>query len=126
MFKRNATERELVNVGRLAVLAVGAVAVLLASNPNSEILGLVANAWAGFGAAFGPLIILALTWKRMTGAGAVAGLVTGALVVILWIALGLSSTIYEIVPGFIASWIAIVVVSLNTPDRGEYRAPKAG
>lgn len=126
VFKRNATERELVNVGRLAVLAVGAVAVLLASNPNSEILGLVANAWAGFGAAFGPLIILALTWKRMTGAGAVAGLVTGAVVVILWIALGLSSTIYEIVPGFIASWIAIVVVSLNTPDRGEYRAPKAG
>ena len=60
----------------------------------------------------------------MTGAGAVAGLIVGAVVVILWIALGLSSTLYEIVPGFIASWIAIVLVSLNTPDRGEYRAPK--
>ena len=125
VFKRGATERELVNVGRLAVLAVGAVAVLIASNPDSEVLGLVANAWAGFGAAFGPLIILALTWKRMTGAGAVAGLVVGAVVVIVWIAAGLSSTLYEIVPGFIASWIAIVLVSLNTPDRGEYRAPKA-
>ena len=124
VFKRGATERELVNVGRLAVLAVGAVAVLIASNPDSEVLGLVANAWAGFGAAFGPLIVLALTWKRMTGAGAVAGLVTGAVVVIAWIALGLSGTLYEIVPGFIASWIAIVLVSLNTPDRGEYRAPK--
>ena len=79
VFKRGATERELVNVGRLAVLAVGAVAVIIASNPDSEVLGLVANAWAGFGAAFGPLIILALTWKRMTGAGAVAGLVVGDL-----------------------------------------------
>ncbi|MFC3527603.1 sodium/proline symporter PutP [Paracoccus mangrovi] len=124
VFKRGATERELVNVGRLAVLAVGAVAVIIASDPDSQVLGLVANAWAGFGAAFGPLIILALTWKRMTGAGAVAGLIVGAVVVILWIALGLSSTLYEIVPGFIASWIAIVLVSLNTPDRGEYRAPK--
>ena len=125
VFKRGATERELVNVGRLAVLAVGAVAVLIASNPDSEVLGLVANAWAGFGAAFGPLIVLSLTWKRMTGAGAVAGLIVGAVVVIVWIAAGLSSTLYEIVPGFIASWIAIVLVSLNTPDRGEYRAPKA-
>ncbi|WP_374423757.1 sodium/proline symporter PutP [Paracoccus sp. (in: a-proteobacteria)] len=124
VFKRGATERELVNVGRLAVLAVGAVAVIIASDPDSQVLGLVANAWAGFGAAFGPLIILALTWKRMTGAGAVAGLIVGAVVVILWIALGLSSTLYEIVPGFIASWIAIVLVSLKTPDRGEYRAPK--
>ena len=125
VFKRGATERELVNVGRLAVLAVGLVAVLIASNPDSEVLGLVSNAWAGFGAAFGPLIVLSLTWKRMTGAGAVAGLIVGAVVVIVWIAAGLSSTLYEIVPGFIASWIAIVLVSLNTPDRGEYRAPKA-
>ena len=125
VFKRGATERELVTVGRLAVLAVGAVAVVIARNPDSEVLGLVANAWAGFGAAFGPLIILALTWKRMTGAGAVAGLVTGALVVIVWIAAGLGSTLYEIVPGFIAAWVAIVLVSLATPDRGEYRAPKA-
>lgn len=126
VFKRGATERELVNVGRFAVLAVGAVAVLIARNPDSEVLGLVANAWAGFGAAFGPLIVLSLTWKRMTGAGAVAGLVTGAVVVVAWIAAGLGSTLYEIVPGFVAAWIAIVVVSLATPDRGEYRAPKAG
>lgn len=124
VFKRGATERELVNVGRLAVLAVGAVAVVIAADPDSQVLGLVANAWAGFGAAFGPLILLSLTWPRMTGAGAVAGLITGAVVVIAWIALGLSGTLYEIVPGFIASWIAIVVVSRATPDLGEYRAPK--
>ena len=80
-------------------------------------LGLVSNAWAGFGAAFGPLIILALTWDRMTGSGAVAGLVTGAAVVIAWIALGFGDSflggpgVYEIIPGFIASWGAIVLVS---------------
>ncbi|MDS9466749.1 sodium/proline symporter PutP [Paracoccus sp. MBLB3053] len=121
VLKRGASDRELVNVGRLAVLAVGIVALVIASDPNSQVLGLVANAWAGFGAAFGPLIILSLTWKRMTGAGAVAGLIVGAVTVILWIALGLSSTIYEIVPGFVASFIAIVLVSLATADQGEFR-----
>ncbi|QUS37319.1 sodium/proline symporter PutP [Falsirhodobacter algicola] len=126
--KRPATERELVTVGRLAVLAVGLVAVVIARDPDSQVLGLVSNAWAGFGAAFGPLIILALTWPRMTGTGAVAGLITGAVTVILWIALGLNQTLlggdglYEIVPGFAASWIAIVLVSRAGADRGEYRA----
>lgn len=124
VFKRDASDRQMVLMGRLAVVAVGAVAVVIASNPDSQVLGLVSNAWAGFGAAFGPLIILALTWPRMTGAGAVAGLIVGAVTVIVWIALGLSSTLYEIVPGFVAAWIAIVAVSLATPDRGEYRAPK--
>ena len=77
----------------------------------------VANAWAGFGAAFGPLILLALTWRGMTGAGAVAGLVTGAGVVAGWIALGWNKAflggpgLYEIVPGFAAAMLAIVVVS---------------
>ncbi|NHF73990.1 sodium/proline symporter PutP [Paracoccus xiamenensis] len=125
VFKRDATDTELVTVGRIAVLLVGLVAVVIASDPDAQVLGLVSNAWAGFGAAFGPLIILALTWKRMTGAGAVAGLIVGAVVVGLWIMLGLSSVLYEIVPGFVAAWIAIVVVSNMTPDRGEYRAPKA-
>lgn len=125
VFKRDASDRQMVLMGRLAVVAVGAVAVVIASDPDSQVLGLVSNAWAGFGAAFGPLIVLALTWPRMTGAGAVAGLIVGAVTVIVWIALGLSSTLYEIVPGFIAAWIAIVVVSRATPDRGEYRAPKA-
>lgn len=125
LFKRDATDRELVTIGRIAVLAVGIIAVLIASDPESQVLGLVSNAWAGFGAAFGPLIVLSLTWKRMNGYGAVAGLVVGAVTVALWIAWGLSGTLYEIVPGFIAAWIAIVVVSRVTPDRGEYRAPKS-
>jgi solute:Na+ symporter, SSS family len=110
--RRQASEKEVVTVGRLSVVAVAGIAMLLAQNPDSSVLGLVSNAWAGFGAAFGPVIILALTWSRMTLAGALAGMVTGALVVIGWIALGWSSAMYEIVPGFVVAMAAIVGVSL--------------
>lgn len=118
--RRDASEREAVNIGRLSVALVAAAALVIAADPDSEVLGLVSNAWAGFGAAFGPLILLALTWERMTGAGAVAGLVTGAGVVAGWIVLGWNKTflggpgLYEIVPGFAASMLAIIVVSLAT------------
>ncbi len=114
--RRTASEKEIVTVGRLSVVAVAAVAMILAQNPESSILSLVSNAWAGFGAAFGPVIILALTWQRMSLAGALAGMVTGAIVVIGWIALGWSDTLYEIVPGFAAAMIAVVGVSLMLPD----------
>ena len=83
--RKEATEKESVLVGRLSVLVVGIVAAFIAGNPNSKVLGLVSHAWAGFGAAFGPLMILSLTWPRMSGTGAVAGLVVGALTVIIWI-----------------------------------------
>ncbi|MGQ7829626.1 sodium/proline symporter PutP [Altererythrobacter sp. Z27] len=118
--RKNCSEREAVNVGRICVALVALAAIVIASDPDSQVLGLVSNAWAGFGAAFGPLIVLALTWGRMTGAGAVAGLVTGASVVIGWIALGWNAVfmggpgVYEIIPGFIAAWIAIVAVSRMT------------
>ncbi|MDX6752231.1 sodium/proline symporter PutP [Geminicoccaceae bacterium 1502E] len=124
---KEASDTALVNVGRAAVVAVGVVAALIASDPESKVLGLVANAWAGFGAAFGPLMILSLTWHRMTGLGAVAGLVTGAVTVIVWIALGWSDSflggpgVYEIIPGFLLSAAAIVAVSLATEARGEFR-----
>lgn len=112
--RRNASEREIVTVGRLSVIAVAAVAMLLAQNPEGSILSLVSNAWAGFGAAFGPVILLALTWPRMTRGGALAGMATGAAVVIGWIAAGWSDWLYEIVPGFIAATIAIMAASLMT------------
>lgn len=118
--RRDASEREAVNVGRVSVALVAAAAMVIAADPQSEVLGLVGNAWAGFGAAFGPLILLALTWKRMTGAGAVAGLVTGAGAVAGWIALGWNASflggpgLYELVPGFAAALLAIVVVSRLT------------
>jgi SSS family solute:Na+ symporter len=116
--RKQASERETVNVGRLFVALVALVAIYIARDPDSQVLGLVSNAWAGFGAAFGPLILLSLTWQRMTSAGAVAGLVTGAVVVIAWIALGWNAAfmggpgVYEIIPGFLAALGAIVGVSL--------------
>lgn len=119
--RKQASEREAVNASRFSLALVTIAAVVIASDPASNVLGLVAHAWAGFGAAFGPLIVLSLTWDRMTGAGAVVGLVTGAVVVAAWIALGWdqalpgsSDGLYEIVPGFIAAWLAIVVVSKAT------------
>ncbi|GHB27986.1 sodium/proline symporter PutP [Salinicola rhizosphaerae] len=126
--REEATEKETVLVGRLSVVAVGIVAAIIASDPNSQVLGLVSNAWAGFGAAFGPLIILSLMWSRTNGAGAIAGMVVGAVTVIVWISLGWSASflggpgVYEIIPGFIASFVAILVVSSATSDAGEYKA----
>ena len=126
--RKEATDRECVNVGRVCVVLVGIVAAFIASDPDSQVLGLVSNAWAGFGSAFGPLIILSLMWSRMNGAGAVAGLVAGAATVVFWISMGWNGSfmggpgVYEIIPGFIVSWIAIVVVSLATQDAGEYVA----
>jgi sodium/proline symporter len=113
-FKREASERELVTIGRIAVVLVAIVAGLLALDPESTILGLVGNAWAGFGAAFGPAILFSLRWKRTTREGVLAGMIVGALVVIGWIIAGLSSTLYEIVPGFIASALTIWLVSKAT------------
>jgi len=113
-FKRDASERELVTIGRGAVVLVAIVAGLLAFDPDSSILRIVGNAWAGFGAAFGPAILFSLRWKRTTKQGVLAGMVVGAAVVIGWILLGWSSWLYEIVPGFIASSLAIWLVSRVT------------
>jgi sodium/proline symporter len=101
--------RELVWFGRAMVLAVALLAIYIARDPESRVLGLVAYAWAGFGAAFGPVVVLSLYWKRMTRDGALAGIVVGALTVILWKHTG--SALYEMVPGFIAATVAIVGVS---------------
>ncbi|RBI65755.1 sodium/proline symporter PutP [Vreelandella sulfidaeris] len=126
-FHKNATEQQSVAVGRVCVVLVGIVAAIIASDENSQVLGLVSNAWAGFGAAFGPLIILSLMWSRTNGAGAIAGMVVGAATVIIWIALGWNGEfmggpgVYEIIPGFIASMIAIIAVSSMTADAGEYQ-----
>lgn len=110
--RKNASQKELVWVGRFMVLAIAVLAIALASNPDSKVLGLVAYAWAGFGAAFGPLIILSLFWKRMTLNGAIAGIIVGAVTVIVWKNTMASTGLYEIIPGFIFSFISIIVVSL--------------
>ncbi len=110
--RKNASQKELIWIGRLMVLLISILAIWMAGNPESKVLGLVAYAWAGFGAAFGPLIILSLMWKRMTLNGALAGMVVGAVIVIAWKNLFAATGIYEIIPGFICSFIAIIVVSL--------------
>ncbi len=120
---RSASQKELVLVGRISVILVALFAIYLAYDRDSSILDLVSNAWAGFGAAFGPLVLISLYWKRMNLQGAISGMVVGAATVLFWIyapitidGQALSAIIYEIVPGFILSTIAIVVVSLMTAE----------
>ena len=118
---KEASEKRLVQVGRLSVFMVALVAIYLAHDRTNSILSLVSNAWAGFGAAFGPVVILSLHWKGMNRNGALAGVIAGAVTVLIWIyapieinGQSLSSLMYEIVPGFILSTIAIIVVSKIT------------
>ena len=112
--RRDAGQAELVWVGRLTVLLVALVAIWMASDPDSRVLGLVSYAWAGFGAAFGPVVLFSLGWKRMTRNGALAGMVLGAATVLLWKQGGWFG-LYEMVPGFIFASVAIVVGSLLGP-----------
>lgn len=120
---RDASDKQQVLVGRISVFLVALVAIYLAYDRNSSILSLVSNAWAGFGAAFGPVVIGSLYWKKMTRNGALAGMVTGAVTVLLWIYVpitindqSLSSVMYEIVPGFILCSLVIYVVSKMAPQ----------
>src|SRR5574342_10158 len=114
LLKKDGTDKQYVFFGRMAVLAVAIIAAVLACVRNDTILGLVAYAWAGFGAAFGPVILLSLFWRKMTNWGAILGMIAGTLTVIIWSKLGLSDVMYEIVPGFIANLLVSYVISLVT------------
>jgi len=120
---KDASDKQQVMVGRISVILVALVAIYLAHDRNSSILTLVSNAWAGFGAAFGPVIIGSLYWKKMTRNGALAGMITGAATVLLWIYLpvtingqSLSSFMYEIVPGFVLCSLVVYIVSTMSPQ----------
>ena len=120
LVKKDATSEEIVMVGRIAVVAISIVALILAMTPDSSVLGLVSYAWAGFGAAFGPALVLSLYWSRMNRNGALAGIVIGGVTIVVWKQLtGGWFDVYEIVPGIIFSTIAIVVVSLMTGEPEE-------
>ena len=114
LIRKNASDKEMLWASRLVVMAISVVALLIASNPNSgSIMGLVENAWGVFGAAFGPVILLSLFWKKLTFSGTVAGIAVGAGVDVLWLILAKSATgIYEIVPGFFAGLLAAWLVSV--------------
>ena len=112
LLRKNASQKELVLVSRIAVILVSACSLALAYNPNNYILDLVAYAWAGFGASFGPLMLFSLFWKRTTLKGAVAGVFFGGSTVLLWKECFAYTGLYEIIPGFAVSCLAIFIVSL--------------
>ncbi len=122
VIKKDASEKSSLLVGKIAVVVVAVIAFLIALDPNSSIMGLVSDAWAGFGAAFGPVVLLALFWKRSNLAGAISGMTVGALTVIVWDYLplingdtiGTATGLYSLVPGFFLALIINVIVSLVT------------
>jgi sodium/proline symporter len=126
IIKKDATEEKVMKMSRYTVLGVAVLAYLIAWDPNSSIMGLVSNAWAGLGAAFGPTVLMSLFWKRCNLQGAVAGIVSGGLTVIVWDyiplvagqTLGTVTGLYSLAIGFLISIVLIVVVSLCTkaPD----------
>ncbi len=119
--KKSASEKSALNVGRISVIVVALIAFLIALDPNSSVMNLVSDAWAGFGAAFGPIILLSLFWKRFNLPGAVAGMITGFAIVILWDYIPFGGTtlyaktgLYSLVLGFAVALIVAVVVALIT------------
>lgn len=120
IFRKNASNKELLFVSRLSILVIAVIALIIGSNPENTVLGLVSYAWAGFGASFGPLILLSLFWKRITAIGAMAGMIAGAVTVVVWGNMsGGIFDLYEIVPGFLLNLILAVVVSLFTKVKPE-------
>lgn len=131
IIKKDADDKRVFAVSRITIIVIAVIAYVIALDPNSSIMGLVSNAWAGLGAAFGPLVLMALFWKRTNFPGAVAGLLSGALTVIIWdyipmikgaeglVTLGSATGLYSLAVGFPISLLCIVAVSLLTPPPSE-------
>lgn len=127
ILKKDAKEETIFKISKITVLVIAVLAYIIALNPSSSIMGLVSNAWAGLGAAFGPTVLLSLYWRRANFHGAVAGIASGALTVIVWdylpiingATLGAATGLYSLAVGFVVSLAAIVAVSLLTPAPSE-------
>jgi sodium/proline symporter len=127
IIKKDASEGKVLTVGRIATIAVAVIALLIAWDPDSSVMKLVSDAWAGFGAAFGPLVLCSLFWRRTNFSGAFAGIIMGALTVIVWdyiplmggSTIGSVTGLYSLLPGFIISLLAIIIVSLCTKAPSE-------
>ncbi|MBZ7938724.1 sodium/proline symporter PutP [Campylobacter sp. W0014] len=113
IFKKNASSKVVLNLGKIGVLTVALIAFFISMDKNSSVLNIVSYAWAGFGSSFGTVIIFSLFWKRMTKFGAIAGMISGALVVVLWKNC-FDSNLYEMIPGFLTASLVIVFGSLLT------------
>lgn len=116
---KDASDKKLVLLGRAGVLVVAIIAILIALDRTSTILDLVGFAWAGFGASFGPVILLSLFWRKLTNWGAIAGMAVGAITVFIWGNLPVGDVLYEIIPGFVLALVAAVLVSLATYRRDD-------
>lgn len=114
LFKKDAKEKTLMWISRGTVIAIAVIAYFIALDPTSSVMGLVSYAWAGLGAAFGPAMLLSLFWKRMTMSGAVAGIITGGVSVVLWETFLSGTGIYSLLPAFFIALAAVVIVSLCT------------
>ncbi len=123
IIKKDASDKEVLIVSRITLLIVALVAVIIALDENSVIFTVVSFAWAGFGATFGPVMLFSLFWKRITRIGAIAGMITGGSMVFIWNLLirplGGVFDIYELLPAFLLSCIAIVIVSYLTPEESK-------
>lgn len=127
IIKKDADEKKVLLVSRITVIVIALLAYIIAWNPNSSIMGLVSNAWAGLGSAFGPIVVMSLFWKRTNFEGAVAGILSGGLTVIIWDyiplvngqTLGAATGIYSLLVGFFLSLVVIIIVSLCTKAPGE-------
>ena len=118
IFRKNADEKEVLNVGRAAVIIIAVIAFIIASSNGSgaqAIMNLVENAWGIFGASFGPVVILSLFWRRFSYTGACTGVIIGAVVDILWLTFFSGTGVYELLPGFIIGGAAAIIASLATP-----------
>ena len=119
VISKEASEQEVIFVGRICVIIISIIALFLALRPNDTILGIVAYAWGGLGAAFGPLVLFALFSRKTSWVSALAGMVTGTVVLVIWKNVGLSSFLYEIVPGFIANCLTILVINMAVPQENQ-------
>ena len=120
IFNKEASNKAVMNLGRIGVLLVALVAFVISTDKESSVLSIVAYAWAGFGASFGSVMLFSLFWSRMTRIGAILGMITGAVMVVLWknyLAELFNFPIYEIVPGFVAASAVIIIASLLTQVR---------
>lgn len=115
---KKATEKTLLRVSRISVLIVAVIAMIFAINPKDSILNLVGDAWAGFGSAFGPIMILSLLWKNCSRIGAIAGILSGGLIVLMWIILDHPyKEVYAMIPAFLISFGMIILFSILFPDK---------